>query len=76
VTMLETVACLDGLHTFCDGTYEGWLRGSATQTGDCGCLCHRAEHVTDAADPFACWCEPYRDDKEPRVIVHRKVGRS
>ncbi len=33
-----------------------------------------AEHVTDAGDPLACWCGPYRDIEEPMVIIHRKEG--
>lgn len=30
------------------------------------------EHVTDADDPLACWCVPYRDSEYPEVIIHRK----
>lgn len=30
------------------------------------------EHLTDEADPLACWCQPYRDTEEPEVILHRK----
>lgn len=32
------------------------------------------EHVTDATDPLACWCGPYRDPEVPEVIIHRKEG--
>lgn len=28
---------------------------------------HDTEHGMD------CWCEPYRDDKEPREIIHRAL---
>lgn len=74
MTMLLTNACLDALHSFCDGSYEGVLGGSATDIGRCGCECHLGQHVTDAADPLACWCDPYRDTKEPTVIIHRRLG--
>jgi hypothetical protein len=29
------------------------------------------EHVT--ADGLNCWCQPMRDEQEPRVIVHRAI---
>lgn len=28
------------------------------------------EHVLS----IDCWCRPYRDEKEPRLIIHRKVA--
>lgn len=65
---LETFACQDRLHTFCDGSGvddEG-------RTVKCNCACHRSEHVTDADDPLSCWCHPYRDTEQPEVIIHRK----
>lgn len=66
---LETFACQDGLHSFCNGSGMDEQR----RTVRCQCSCHRPEHVTDAADPLACWCRPYRDSKAPSVIVHRKA---
>lgn len=66
---VETFACQDGLHTFCDGTgMDDKRRGVA-----CQCPCHRVEHITDGAD---CWCDPYSDTQEPSVIIHRKEGAS
>jgi hypothetical protein len=67
---IETFACQDGLHTFCDGKGMDEQRRSVT----CQCPCHRSEHVTDADDPLACWCKPYRDTEEPLLIIHRKEG--
>ena len=69
---LETFACQDGLHTFCDGSGMDEQRRAV----QCRCSCHRTEHVTDEADPLACWCGPYRDSEEPEVIIHRKEGES
>ena len=64
---LETFACQDGLHTFCDGSGMDEQRRKV----ECQCPCHRAEHITDGPD---CWCDPHPDTEEPGVIIHRKEG--
>ena len=72
---LETFACQDGLHTFCDGSGVDEQRRKV----ECQCPCHRAEHITESdttGDPLSCWCGPYRDSEEPEVIIHRKEGES
>ena len=72
---LESFACQDGLHTFCDGTGTDGQRRKVA----CQCACHRGEHITEpdaTGDPLSCWCRPYRDGEEPEVIIHRKEGAS
>jgi hypothetical protein len=71
---LLTNACFDNLHSFCGGYYEGITGSLATDAGRCGCECHLSKHITDAKDPLACWCHPYRDTEQPEIIVHRKAG--
>jgi hypothetical protein len=31
------------------------------------------DHLTDRG--LNCWCTPYRDTVEPRVIIHRKIAK-
>lgn len=64
---IETFACQDGLHSFCDGSGMNEER----RTVACQCACHRGEHITDGRD---CWCDPYPDSEEPSVRIHRKAG--
>jgi len=60
-----------------NGVEEAWERDRADVVAMAAAndaVSANTAHVTDADDPLSCWCEPYRDNVEPMIIIHRKEG--